>query len=99
MSTRAAEVRAADASPTQAPASRVHGLLESGMDTLIRGLDSDDDEVRLEAAYHAGRIGSPAAIAALSRMAKKDSASENRNQAIASTRGASRPDRRRSFAN
>ena len=63
----------------------------SGLDVLVAALASDDAEVRIKAAYYCERIGFPAAIGPLSRMAAEDSESHNRNQAIYALVGVGRP--------
>jgi hypothetical protein len=63
----------------------------SGLPAVIAGLAHENPDVRLRAAYVAGRIGWPQTIDQLSEMALQDNVSDNRSQAILSFAGIGRP--------
>ncbi len=63
----------------------------SGLPVLIEGLRSENDDVRIRAAWLSGRIGSHQATEAVADMARNDPVSANRNQAIFALVGIGRP--------
>lgn len=63
----------------------------SQLPAVIRAIGSANPDVRLRAAYVAGRIGTPQAIDALKAMAVRDEVSANRNQAIFALAAIGRP--------
>jgi hypothetical protein len=63
----------------------------SGLPVLIEGLRSENDDVRIRAAWLSGRVGSPQAMEALADMARHDPISAIRNQAIFALVGIGRP--------
>lgn len=54
----------------------------SGLPVLIDGLRSENDDIRIRAAWLSGRIGSHQATEAVADMVRNDPVSANRNQAI-----------------
>lgn len=54
----------------------------TGLGTIVDALASDDNEVRIKAAYCCERIGFPAAIGPLTRIVSSDDQSDNRSQAM-----------------
>jgi hypothetical protein len=63
----------------------------SGLPLIVEAIGSDNPDVRLRAAYVAGRIGAPRAIHRLAHMALHDPVSANRNQAMFSLSAIGRP--------
>jgi hypothetical protein len=63
----------------------------SGVPAIVQAIDHANQDVRLRAAYVAGRIGLAQAIEPLATMARRDPVSPNRNQAIYSLSAIGRP--------